>query len=152
MPVVDVAAENEPGPSAARAAPSTSIASTSAATAALEALMVADNPVAELKDLKQKAAELRKEKQELNRALRNAQRRNKRLKEKAKQLSDADLLSVMLTRRDKKARLDELAGAQAAAASAAAGAAGPADVEVVAPGASSERPQEHMQGEAGGRP
>jgi peptidoglycan hydrolase CwlO-like protein len=114
--------------------------------------MVGDNPVAEPKDLKHKAAELRKEKQELNRALRNAQRRNKRLNEKAKQLSDADLLSVMLMRRDKKARLDELAGAQAAAASAAAGAAGPADVEVVAPGTSSERPHQHMQGEAGGRP
>ena len=61
-----------------------------------------DNPVAELKCLKEQAAKLRQHKKELARQLRNAQRKHKRLKEKAKQLSDNDLLSVMLIRQEKK--------------------------------------------------
>lgn len=75
--------------------------------------MIGENPVTELKGLKQKAAQLRKEKQELARQLRNAQRKHKRLKEKAKQLSDQDLLSVMLLRRDKKSRTEDTAAASA---------------------------------------
>jgi len=74
-----------------------------------------DNPVAELKCLKEQAAKLRQHKKELARKLRNAQRKHKRLKEKAKQLSDNDLLSVMLMRQEKKARLETAAGAAAAA-------------------------------------
>jgi hypothetical protein len=74
-----------------------------------------DNPVAELKCLKEQAAKLRQKKKELADQLRNAQRKHKRLKEKAKQRSDNHLLSVMLLRHEKKARLETAAEAAAAA-------------------------------------
>ena len=70
----------------------------------------------ELKDLKLKAAQMRKEKKELARQLRNAERKQKRLKEKAKLLSDQDVLSVIVMRRDKKARGAEPPAPHASAA------------------------------------
>ena len=110
MPVVDVASESARGLPASSGAASSGDPTGSASNASnLEALLIGENPVTELKDLKQKATLLRKEKQELARKLRNAQRKHKRLKEKAKQLSDQDLLSVMLLRRDKKSRTEDVA-------------------------------------------
>ena len=114
MPVVDVASGPPRGPFASTSASSSGDRTGSATDSAnLEALLIGENPVTELKDLKQKAALLRKEKQELARKLRNAQRKHKRLKEKAKQLSDQDLLSVMLLRREKKSRTEDTAAANA---------------------------------------
>ena len=122
MPVLDVAAEVPAPPPGGSQAQGTTLAtgqtSTTPEVNPLTAAGEIDNPVAELKDLKQKAAALSKQKKELARQLRNAQRKHKRLKEKAKQLSDQDLLSVMLMRKEKKARCDN--GAEAAAAVAAA--------------------------------
>ena len=120
MTIVDVASEPPPRLTAGSGASSSGDPTGSAAGSAnVEALLIGENLVTELKDLKQKAALLRKEKQELSRKLRNAQRKHKRLKEKAKQLSDQDLLSVMLLRREKKSRTEDpaaaTAGAQAAA-------------------------------------
>ena len=114
MPVVDVASESARGLPASSGAASSGDPTGSASNASnLEALLIGENPVTELKDLKQKATLLRKEKSELARKLRNAQRKHKRLKEKAKQLSDQDLLSVMLLRRDKKSRTEGTAAANA---------------------------------------
>ena len=60
-----------------------------------------ENPDSTVQGLKDKAAELRKRKKELARQLRNATRKNKRIKEKAKQLSTADLLAVICMRQAK---------------------------------------------------
>jgi hypothetical protein len=84
MPVVDVSTKAaRPDSVGAPASCSAHDAGEAAAAAHLEALVTDENPVTELNYLKQKAAELRKEKQQLTRALRNAQRKHKRLKEKA---------------------------------------------------------------------
>jgi TolA-binding protein len=109
MPILELSDEVSGLAEAAEPAPSKAAASsTTGAAASLTALISeahTENPVQELKDLKQKAAQLRKEKKELARQLRNAERKQKRLKEKAKLLSDQDLLSVIIMRRDKKARI-----------------------------------------------
>ena len=110
MPIVDVASGSARDlPASSGAASSGDPTGSASNSANLEAFLSGENPVTELKDLKAKAALLRKEKQELARTLRNAQRKHKRLKEKAKQLSDQDLLSVMLLRRDKKSRTEDVA-------------------------------------------
>jgi chromosome segregation ATPase len=120
MPIVELSDEASGLAEAAKPAASEAAASsTTAAAASLTALMSeaqSENPVHELKDLKEKAAQLRKEKKELARRLRNAERKQKRLKEKAKLLSDQDLLSVIIMRRDKKARLAEPPAADLSAA------------------------------------
>jgi hypothetical protein len=59
------------------------------------------DPNSTVQGLKDAAAELRKRKKELTRQLRNATRQNKRLKEKAKLLSNADLLAVICMRQAK---------------------------------------------------
>ena len=121
MPILELSDEVSGLAEAAQPAPSEAAASsTTAAAASLNALMSeahTENPVQELKDLKQKAAQLRKEKKEFARQLRNAERKQKRLKEKAKLLSDQDLLSVIIMRRDKKARIAEPPASDPSAAS-----------------------------------
>jgi hypothetical protein len=59
------------------------------------------DPNSTVQSLKHAAAELRKRKKELSRQLRNASRQNKRLKEKAKLLSNEDLLAVICMRHAK---------------------------------------------------
>lgn len=121
MPIVELGDEATGHAVATRPASSEAAASSAnSAAASLTALIEGaqqENPVQELKDLKQKAAQLRKDKKELARQLRNAQRKQKRLKEKAKLLSDQDLLSVIIMRKDKKARGAEPPGPDASAAS-----------------------------------
>ena len=117
MPIVDVARDTSPARPVSAEAESERRAA-GAAGAGIEGLpateaVAIENPVAELKCLKEQAAKLRQQKKELARHLRNAQRKHKRLKEKAKQLSDNDLLSVMLMRQEKKARLGTAAEAAA---------------------------------------
>lgn len=70
----------------------------------LESLLAAaaDNPDSTVAGLKMRADELKKEKRALQKSLRNAQRRTKRIKEKAKLLSDSDLMSVIRMRQEKK--------------------------------------------------
>ena len=121
MPIVELGGSDASGlgVAAGPAASEAAAAATTAAAASLTALMSeaqSENPVQELKDLKEKAAQLRKEKKELARQLRNAERKQKRLKEKAKLLSDQDLLSVIIMRRDKKARGPEPPAPHASAA------------------------------------
>ena len=119
MPILDVARDTSPARPVSAETESESRAAGAAAAITeghpLTGTVAIDNPVAELKCLKEQAAKLRQHKKELARQLRNAQRKHKRLKEKAKQLSDNDLLSVMLMRQEKKARLETAAGAAAAA-------------------------------------
>ena len=68
--------------------------------ALMDSMDVVD-PNSTVQGLKDAAAELRKRKKELTRQLRNATRQNKRLKEKAKLLSNADLLAVICMRQAK---------------------------------------------------
>lgn len=74
-----------------------------------------DNPRDTVLGLKARATALKKQKQELTRQLRNAQKRNQRLKEKCKQLSDGDLLSVIRMREERANAADAatMAGAVA---------------------------------------
>jgi hypothetical protein len=119
MPILDVARDTSPARPVSAETESESRAAGAAAAITeghpLTGAVAIDNPVAELKCLKEQAAKLRQHKKELARQLRNAQRKRKRLKEKPKQLSCNDLLSVMLMRQEKKARLETAAEAAAAA-------------------------------------
>ena len=58
----------------------------------------------EISDLKRKQKEARDAKLAVGKELRNAQRRQKRLKTRAKQLSDEDLLAVISLRNHEKAK------------------------------------------------
>ena len=65
---------------------------------------MASNPHDEVMRLKDKTKELRAEKKEITRNLRNAQRRTTRMQRRAKDLSDADLLSVLRMRHVKQSQ------------------------------------------------
>ena len=75
---------------------------------ALDAILAGDaeNPEDTVAALKARSAALKQTKKQVQKQLRNAQRRNSRLKQKAKLLSDADLLSVIRMRREKRAKDD----------------------------------------------
>ncbi len=73
-----------------------------------------ENPTDTVLGLKRKKAEIRKERKDISRNLRNAERRTKRLKEKARLLSDNDLLSVVVMRRDRAAKEDGTSSAEGA--------------------------------------
>ena len=106
MPVVDAtsaeaaASSAVAAPAAARRGALTSRISRDAISGLMDSMAV-ENPDSTVQGLKDKAAELRKRKKELARQLRNATRKNKRIKEKAKQLSTADLLAVICMRQAK---------------------------------------------------
>jgi molecular chaperone GrpE (heat shock protein) len=56
--------------------------------------------VKQIDDLKKQQAQARAERQKISRELRNAQRRKRRLKARARQLSNDDLVTVLLMRSD----------------------------------------------------
>ena len=64
--------------------------------------------------LKEKAKELKNTKIQVNKALRNAEKKRTRLKRKARELTDADLLQVMKLRQDEQTAKDEAAGREGA--------------------------------------
>ena len=61
---------------------------------------------ANIEKLKQEAQKLKAEKQKVNRALRNAEKKRSRLKRKARELTDADLLQVLKLREDEQSVRD----------------------------------------------
>ena len=65
---------------------------------------MASNPHDEVMRLRNKSKELRAEKKSITRNLRNAQRRTTRMQKRAKDLSDADLLSVLRMRHVKQSQ------------------------------------------------
>ena len=70
----------------------------------LEELLSApvDTPERLIDTLRQRSRDMKQLRKNLTKDLRNAQRRNRRLKEKAKHLSDADILSIIRMRRDRQ--------------------------------------------------
>ena len=60
--------------------------------------------------LKEQAKELKTSKIQVNKALRNAEKKRARLKRKARELTDADLLQVIKLRHDEQTLKDEAAG------------------------------------------
>ena len=106
MPVVDVVSEeiaacSTVGTAQAISSKGMMSKSSRAAIASLMETMPVEHPQETVQTLKNAAAELRKKKKQVSRDLRNAKRKNKRLKEKAKQLSTADLLAVICMRQSK---------------------------------------------------
>ena len=57
--------------------------------------------------LKEQAKELKTTKMQVNKALRNAEKKRARLKRKARELTDADLLQVIKLRQDEQSLKDE---------------------------------------------
>ena len=66
----------------------------------------------EISELKRKQKEAREAKLTVGKQLRNAERRRKRLKLRAKQLSDEDLLAVMSLRTHEKAQTQRKANSE----------------------------------------
>lgn len=71
---------------------------------AADAVDLGKNMLEEIAELKRKQKEAREAKLSVGKQLRNAERRRKRLKQRAKQLSDADLLAVISLRNHEKAQ------------------------------------------------
>ena len=72
-----------------------------------------ESPSDLVKKLKEHAKELRKERNQNKKDLRNAIRRNKRLREKAKNLCDNDLVDILRMRATKKVKRTQVSlGAQ----------------------------------------
>ena len=106
MPLVNAGAKS---PSSQKAPPTTSEAhgageEGSAKTLASLVEDMASNPHDEVMRLRNKSKELRAEKKSITRNLRNAQRRTTRMQKRAKNLSDADLLSVLRMRQVKQSQ------------------------------------------------
>ena len=70
---------------------------------AADAVDLGKSMLDEISQLKRKQKEAREAKMAVGKQLRNAERRRKRLKQRAKQLSDADLLAVISLRNHEKA-------------------------------------------------
>ena len=68
----------------------------------LLAALPADPAKEALRLLKEEQLALREQKKELSRKVRNAQRKAQRLRKKARQLSDTDLLEVLMARKQSK--------------------------------------------------
>ena len=106
MPLVNASAKS---PSSQKAPPTASEAhgtgeEGSAKTLASLVENMVSNPHGEVMRLRNKSKELRAEKKSITRNLRNAQRRTTRMQKRAKNLSDADLLSVMRMRQVKQSQ------------------------------------------------
>jgi acetyl-CoA carboxylase carboxyltransferase component len=81
-------------------------------------------------ELKAAQAKMHEDKKRLKKELRNAERKRKRIKERARQLTDEDLVAVLMMRKEHRR---EPAGKEAtSAASTTPTGAGPADAEDVA--------------------
>ena len=94
------------------AAPGVDLAS---ATAAMSSALPQDALSRSIQTLKQRQADLRNTKKQITRELHNAERRKKRLRTRARQLTDEDLVQVLMMR--KQARADRNASESGAAAS-----------------------------------
>ena len=106
MPLVNAGAQS---PGSQKAPPTASEAhgageEGSAKTLASLVEDMASNPHDEVMRLRNKSKELRAEKKSITRNLRNAQRRTTRMQKRAKNLSDADLLSVLRMRQVKQSQ------------------------------------------------
>ena len=89
-------------PTAAGAAAASSSGEVTAETPKQQAAIF--NIHAEVDRLQKEQAELKKERKRVASALKNAQRKKQRLKSRAKQLSDEELLAVIQLRRDEKSK------------------------------------------------
>ena len=68
----------------------------------MDEILVEDPLTQKILDMKKEQARLKKEKQELRRQLKNAVSRRSRLKKKAWQLPDEDLVHVLMWRKEAK--------------------------------------------------
>lgn len=68
----------------------------------MDEILVEDPLTQKILDMKKEQARLKKEKQELRRQLKNAVSRRSRLKKKARQLPDEDLVHVLMWRKEAK--------------------------------------------------
>lgn len=106
--VEDVASAAAAG-AAEESAPKVGLAST------VEKLVQSKNIMDSIRELKEQQAKLRKERKDIAKKLRNEEKRRVRLKRKARQLTDGDLVSLL------RMRSDEAASAASSAAAASAG-------------------------------
>lgn len=73
------------------------------ATGTINDALPEDALSASINAMKRKQAEMRKQKQELAKDLRNAERRKTRLRHRARQLTDEDLVQVLMLRKQQRA-------------------------------------------------
>ena len=102
---------------AADARPASLLQGLAAATDTLSSALPEDALSVSIQMLKTKQAELRNQKKRLAQDLRNAERRKKRLRQRARQLTDEDLVQVLMLR--KHQRSDRSANDEASTTSAA---------------------------------
>ena len=77
------------------------------ATGTVTASLPADALSSSIQALKEQQMQLREEKQKLTKDLRNAERRKQRLRQRARQLTDEDLVQVLMFRKSQKTEQDE---------------------------------------------
>lgn len=108
------------------AEPSTLVQGLAAATGTISSALPEDALSASIQKLKKKQAELRNQKKDLAKDLRNAERRKKRLRTRARQLTDEDLVQVLMLRKQQRADRNslEVASTASGASSSSAGALG----------------------------
>ena len=102
--------------SAAAAATATGSPSASSGGVWEAAALIGDQALEQLTDLENKKKKLCLEKQALQKDIRNAERKRLRVKEKARGLSDTDLLDILASRATAKAKAHAKAKAKAKAA------------------------------------
>ena len=127
MPVVDVATDEKPAAAEAATAPKEGLGDCETAPADEEApvskirkILLKDaassDCVGKIEKLKQEQAELQKTREALRAALRREQKKRSRLRVKARQLTNEDLLAILLMREPKSdasdARAEKRAGAE----------------------------------------
>ena len=112
---------------ASDAAPSAPLEGLAEATGSINKALPEDGLSASIQKLKKKQAELRLAKRDLAKDLRNAERRKKRLRSRARQLTDEDLVQVLMLRKQQRADRNslEIASTASGASSSSAGALGP---------------------------
>ena len=117
MPVIDIAADARqrtgsaaPASAASEAAPRSMEAATSV-TVPVETQGWAEK----IAGLKKATSELREERQRVAKELKAAQRKNKRLKERARTLSEEDMMQILVMKRAKKEAATEVDPASSSA-------------------------------------
>ena len=103
------------------AEPSTLVQGLAEATGTISSALPEDALSASIAKLKKKHADLRKQKKELATDLRNAERRKKRLRTRARQLTDEDLVQVLMLRKQQRADRSDTASTASGATSSSAG-------------------------------
>ena len=92
-----------PANPASEAAASTVVQGLAAATDAFSNALPEDALSASIQKLKKQQTELRNQKRDLAKELKNAERRKKRLRTRARQLTDEDLVQVLMLRKQQRA-------------------------------------------------